>query len=613
MAGIASIAVGMQFKADDKVSAALENIGKKADVVATKIGQAFDKGSKSAKKFGSVAGGVLKAGVVAKGAGAAKSAIRSIADEFIGYDDAIVSASAKFKDLDVATEAGRLKMQELRNTAQTVGRDTEFSAAKAAAGLEFLAMAGFSADQSMAALPGAVDLATNAKLELARATDIVSDSLGSFGLMTEDSTKLTKNLDRVNDVFAKTMTRTNVDMETLFESVKKGAPTFTSTGQSIETFNALIGTMANSGIKGEEAGTLLRNTMLRLANPTKEAQQYLDAIGVTVADEQGNFRDIVDILGDFEQGLKGVGDVERAAALDIIFGKKAISGANVIFDAGTDSIRSFREELQKSGGASKTMAAHIRTSIGPQLEALRSAAVGIGLAVFEAFRERGLVAIKKFTEALKAFDIQPLIKGIELAVNIFTGMFKVIKFLMPLFPVLTSYLVSYLVVTKSIAAFNAVKYFFALAKAIKGATIAQQLLNIAMAMNPIGLAVAAVTALIFGLWKLVKHWDKVKGFFKAIGGFFGFKGKDKDIKNTLGNTLSDRKVGAEELKKQGLSPVEPAAVSAAPNSEQVAAVMRNDIKFDGQLNIAGAPPGSTIKSETRGAPPINVALLGANP
>jgi hypothetical protein len=52
------------------------------------------------------------------------------------------------------------------------------------------------------------------------ATDIASDAIGAFGLMTKDSTQLAINFNRINDVMAATMTRSNTSMEDLFESIK---------------------------------------------------------------------------------------------------------------------------------------------------------------------------------------------------------------------------------------------------------------------------------------------------------------------------------------------------------------------------------------------------------
>ncbi|NIR10529.1 MAG: phage tail tape measure protein, partial [Candidatus Aminicenantes bacterium] len=82
-------------------------------------------------------------------------------------------------------------------------------------------------------------------------------------------------------------------------------PDFAAAGQSIETFSSLVGIMASNSKKGEKAGTVLRNVMARLAAPTKEASRILRRLNITTADQEGNFRDVLDIIEDLESGLKG--------------------------------------------------------------------------------------------------------------------------------------------------------------------------------------------------------------------------------------------------------------------------------------------------------------------
>ena len=300
---MAGFAVSTKFSGRDLISKTFARMGKNADRFGNKSSKAFKKANRSASRFRDITKGILAAGAISKVLAGLKQGVSAVTTEFIDFDGAIISAAAKFKDINLATAEGQKRMLELKKAARETGAATQFSAGQAASGLDFLAMAGFNATQAMAALPGVVNLSTVANIDLSRATDIASDSLGAFGLMTEDTTQLQKNFTRVNDVMALTMSRTNTNMEDMFEAVKKGAPDFTKAGQTLESFNALLGVMANSGKKGSEAGTALRNIMLRLASPTKEAQKAIDKIGIKTADASGNFRDIVDILADVHNSV----------------------------------------------------------------------------------------------------------------------------------------------------------------------------------------------------------------------------------------------------------------------------------------------------------------------
>ena len=578
-------AVSTVFKAKDGISAVFGKMGKQAGFFGDDADKAFRKASRSGSRFGDIVKGILVTDVIKGGLRALSNGLRAVTSEFIDYDAAIVSASAKFKGLDLNTQDGIDTFNELKKTARDVGASTEFSATQAAGGLEFLAMAGFDAKQSIAALPGVVDLATASNVDLARATDIASDSLGAFGLMTKDTAKLTENLARVNDVFAKTTTTANTNMEQLFEAVQKGAPAFTAAGQSMETFAALTGVMANSGVKGGEAGTSLRNVMLRLADPAKEASKVMNALGVSTQDQAGNFRDVIDILADFEKGLEGMGTAQRTQALSTVFGARAVTGINLLLQEGTDGLRKYRGELENSAGASKTMAEVIRQSIGNQLKGLNSALIELGFQFFDTFKNKIGPAITSLTEFVRSINIPAMVASFNSLLDTLLPFRGVILGIAAAF-------VTYNAVFIAFALASKIKTFLAFAAALRAVGVAQALLNIVMAANPILLVAAAVGLLVAGLVLLFDNWDAVIkafksgfGIFDAVANFFG--DDDVEVKKTVDITSRQ-----------------------APNAANVAA---QQVQFNGQLNIAGAPEGSTVSSETDGAPPIRMELAGANP
>lgn len=401
------------FKAKDKVSGKFDRMGKNANKFGKKSEKAFKRASKAARGFGNITKGILTAGGIQKGLGLVSQGLSSVTTDFLNFDNAVLSASAKFKGLDLTTQAGIKTLQELKKTAREVGRDTEFNAAQAASGLDFLALAGFNAKQAMALLPGVTNLATVAQVDLATATDIASDSLGAFGLMTEDTEQLTKNFTRVQDVMAKTTATSNTSLIDLFEAVKKGAPDFTAAGQDIETFSTLIGAMANAGIKGSEAGTKLRNMAVRLAKPTKEAAEVMEEWGIRVQDGNGNFRDMIDILDDVKRGSAQYGEVARAAGLKVLFGARQTGGLTVLLNEGTEKLKAYRDMLRDSGGAAEQMAEIMRSSLLNRLKSLGSAATDVGFQLFSAFDEKGAGAIDTLTQFIRKIDLTPFIETIK--------------------------------------------------------------------------------------------------------------------------------------------------------------------------------------------------------
>ncbi|HEC61160.1 MAG TPA: phage tail tape measure protein, partial [bacterium] len=254
----------------------------------------------------------------------------------------------------------------------------------------------------------------------------------------KDSSQLQTNMTRINDVMAKTITSSNTDLEQLFETIKKGAPSFTAAGQSIESFNALAGAMANAGIKGTDSGTALRNIMLRIAQPTGEAAKVIKRLGVRTQDSSGNFRDVIDILADFEKGLVGMGTAQRTAALATVFGARTVTGINVLLATGTDALREYRKSIEESTGAAAKMAGIIRGTLMNRLKALKSAAIEVGFKFIEGFTGKAGGAITDFTEKLRKFDVESIVKGIGKAFKILKpwlkaayDVFSKLKYILP--------------------------------------------------------------------------------------------------------------------------------------------------------------------------------------
>ncbi len=485
------------FRAVDKISRPLQKMGLNSKRFTRAIKRDFAKAQRSVKAFGNsirrsakmLASRAVAGAFIALGVGIALAT-----REFINFDEAITAASAKFGP---TFQRGTEGFKQLGKIAREVGASTEFTATQAAKGLDFLALAGFEASQAMKLLPSVVDLATAAQTDLAEASDIASDSLGAFGLMTKDSTQLSINFNRIMDVMAKTTTTSNTDLVTLFESVKKGAPSFTSAGQSLETFNALAGVMANAGVKGSDSGTALRNMMLRLAAPTGEAAKVIEKLGVETRDQAGNFLDVVDILAGFEKGLEGMGTAQRTAALATVFGARTVTGINILLSEGTDKLRTYRDTLLNASGAAGEMAGVMRTSLKNQFATLKSAAIELGFKFVETFEKDGRGAINKITEAIRNFDIQPIIQGIKTFGRVISTIFRILKSLSPIIKTVVAAFLIYKAVLIAVA-------------------IAQAIFNAVTAANPIMLIILAIGILVGVIIWLVKNWDQVVAFLRNV-------------------------------------------------------------------------------------------------
>ena len=485
------------FKAIDRVTAPVNRMQNRVGQFTRGMNRGFTRLNRTVDNF---AGGVKKAAIASAAAlaisGAAMANVIGTGAEF---EQTLVSAAAKFPgEIRKGTEA----FTALEDAAKKTGATTEFTASQSAQALNFLAMAGFSAEASIAALPGVVDLATAAQVDLATATDVASDTLGAFGLATKDVTQLGKNLARVNDVIAKTTTTANTTVESLFETIKDGAPVATTAGASIETFAALAGELANSGIKGSRAGTTLKNMFLSLAAPGSGAAKILKRLGVSTKDSSGNMRDIVDILGDLNGSLDGLGTADRSGVLEGIFGKIPIAGVNVLLASGTTRLKEYRKELEGASGASSKMASVMRDTLQGRLNSLNSAIEGVKISIFGMTSGPLSDAVDKMTawvrvnEQMLATNIGEFLAGI---INNFKN-----------------------IVTWTVRIAKGLAAFFALVAVLKSVALILTVVNLLATANPIGLMVLGIVAAIALLGALaavvVANWEPIKQFFADLWG-----------------------------------------------------------------------------------------------
>lgn len=437
--------------------------------------------------LGRIRSGFAKVGAAAVVGGAiAGSVMVDVVKTGMQFEQTLTNAAAKFPG---QIRRGTDEFAALEEAAKRVGGTTEFTASQSAEALNFLAMAGFNVEQSIAALPGVVDLATAAQVELGEATDIATDSLGAFGLATKDPIQLSTNLTRINDVLARTTTTANTNMVDMFEAIKEGAPVATSAGASIETFSALVGELANSGIKGSVAGTTLKNVFLRLAAPVGAAAASLKNLGVKTKDSQGNLRDVVDILGDLNKGLEGMGTADRARVLNDIFGKIPLAGVNVLLQSGSDRLREYRTQLEGAGGAASQMAATMRDTTLGQLKGLESATEALKLELFDVVSGPLRETITGLTDWARAN--KDVIKT------------KLVEWLKAL-PGIIDRLARIGVLVGA---------FYAFSTAVKVAAVATKLFTLALAANPftlIAVAIAGVIALLY------LFWPEITAFFKEF-------------------------------------------------------------------------------------------------
>lgn len=312
------------------------------------------------------AGRALTLGVTAPLLGAAGAAV----GVGMSFDESMSNVYGLMSSLDLTQD----QMDALRDTAREMGATTKFSASEAADAMGYMALAGWDDQQVIAGLPGVLNLAAAANMDLAKASDIVTDTMTPFGMAAEEAA-------RAADVFAYAQANSNTTVEGLGEAMKYVAPSADAFGMTLEDTAAALGTLANAGIKGSQGGTTL-NAMLR--DMKKNAEDGAIAIGktkVALTNADGSYRSYGEIIRDIDTATQGMSESQRDAALSAIFGDESIKGVLATLKQGPDALDAMTAGMYAAGGAASSMAATMQDNLKGELTTLSSGVQEMGIAL----------------------------------------------------------------------------------------------------------------------------------------------------------------------------------------------------------------------------------------
>ena len=399
---------------------------------------------------------------------------------------------------------GSDKFTLLSNAAKKCGEETMFSASQAGDALNYLALAGYDAEKAAATLPKVLTLAAAGGLDLAYASDLVTDSMAALGMETDE-------LDNYIDEMAKTAQKSNTSVAQLGEATLVCAGAVSLTQQDLETMNAELGVLANNGIKGAEGGTHLRNVLLSLSAPTDKAEIALKDLNVEVKDGEGNMRNLNDIMIDLNAALDDMGSADKAAKIKTIFNKTDIAAVNALMKATTGEFSNLKAEISDCAGAAADMQKTMTDNLQGKLTILQSALEGLGIAFYEVFDDNAKNAVDaatgavgELTEAIKDGDLGVSLENLSDEFEVF--MDNIILFAQDALPGLidgaTWFLDNLDTITTLLEALGL--GYLAYEGYAVAATIATEGFTAALSLNPIGLAVAAIAGLstvLVNVWK----------------------------------------------------------------------------------------------------------------
>lgn len=298
----------------------------------------------------------------------------------VGVGAAAVKTATDFEagmsEVKAISGATGSEFEALRDKAIEMGAKTKFSASDSAEAFKYMAMAGWDASQMMDGIAGVMNLAAASGEDLATTSDIVTDALTAFGLQASDSAHFA-------DVLAQASSKSNTNVGLMGETFKYVAPVAGALGYSIEDTAVAIGLMANSGIKGSQAGTALRSTITRLAKPVGEAEKAVNDLGISMTNADGTMKPLNQTMVELREKFAGLTEEQKTQYAAMLAGQEGMSGLLAIVNASDEDFQKLTDEINNANGAAQDMADIMMDNTKGAIEQLKGALESAGILIGE--------------------------------------------------------------------------------------------------------------------------------------------------------------------------------------------------------------------------------------
>ncbi|MCC0724794.1 phage tail tape measure protein [Clostridioides sp. ZZV14-6045] len=436
----------------------------------------------------SVGTSALKAGgLITAGVGGAFAAATKVGTEF-------ESAMSQVK----ATFGNSLKpgdFEAMSKAARDAGKATTKTAADSANALQYMGLAGWDVQKSMHALMPVLNLSEAASMDLGLASDLVTDSMSSMCLEVDKVSKSGKvlagaGLSEYLDKVANASTKSNTNIQQLMEAFNVAGGTFSNLKVPLSEATAIMGILANRGVKGTDAGHALNSIMINLTTGAGQAGKAMKKLGVSAFDNQGKFKGMSNVLKEVANKTKDMTDKQKNYYLAAIGGKTQLKTLQKLLDGVGNEYDSLKKKIDNSKGALKTMSDVMKDNTKGGLATLKSALEETGITIYYQLKPAIASVVDNLTKMTVWFNnLSEPIKRVITNVMLSVGAFGVL--------LLTIGAVS-LIVSKAIGVFSFFVPIILRAKvAFRAFVIGMKPLSAVFlaVMGPIGWTITAIIAL----------------------------------------------------------------------------------------------------------------------
>jgi len=262
--------------------------------------------------------------------------------------------------------------------AKRLGATTAWTAKQAAEGFQYLALAGFNAQEQTESLEGVLQLASAGSLDLGRASDIATDSMSALAPAMDQTAGRAKNLAVLSDQMAFIQSKTNTNIEQLGEAIKYGGGSLAGFGFQLPDIIASIGALANAGLKGSVGGTALMNMFNKILKPSEKATDFMRKHSIALTDAEGKMRSMPNITKDLIASLDSIpNEADRSAMTIELFGLRGIRAYSALRNEGIDSIKKLSDGVAASTGEARRQAEERLNNLSGAFTRFSSAVSGV--------------------------------------------------------------------------------------------------------------------------------------------------------------------------------------------------------------------------------------------
>ena len=508
------------IKLKDEISGPLKNV----------IGsmEKLNKSTTASKKaFANFEGGMRQVG---KGCAIAGAAITgTIGGIFAASSKVGMEFEASMSKVQAVMSASTTELEALEKAARDAGAKTTKSASEAANALEYMGLAGWTVKESQEALMPVLRLSEAGAMDLGLTSDLVTDSMSALGLKMSEVGQ--SGLENYLDMVAKTSNSSNTSIQQLMEGLVIIGGTAKNLNVPMEELNAIMGVMANRGLKGTESATALNSVLINMTTGAGQAGKAMEALDLSAFNADGSFKGLGNVFAELRGKLEGMTDEQKNYYLAMIGGKTQVDALQKILDGVGDEYENLKGKIVDSHNALNTMADVMNDNSKGGIAQLKSALEEAGIAIYETLKP----AIGWLTEKLQE------------AVNWFNGLSDSTKRNIVIFGAIALGIGALLLVVGALLPIiaSAISIFTALSAA--GITVGAVMTFINGTMLPIIAVIALIVAAVVALkWAWDNNFGGIRDKTQDVIDFA--KAKIESIKSTFESVKQKCAEFAEKIK-----------------------------------------------------------------